>query len=57
MTLNSARLNHPTTALSSGHGLSLRLHRTVTAVQGGAATFRSSLMVMAFCLLLVLWVG
>jgi ATP-dependent DNA ligase len=25
MTLNSARLNHPATALSSGHGLSLRL--------------------------------
>ena len=48
--------------LSSGHDRapSLRLHRTVPAVQGGASTLWPSLVVMAFCLLLVLlavWMG
>ena len=48
--------------LSSAHDRapSLRLHRTVPAVEGGAATVRPSLVVMAFCLLLVLlalWMG
>jgi len=35
----SARLNHPAAALSSGHdrAASLRLHRTVPAVEGGAS--------------------
>ncbi len=37
-----ARLNRPAIALSSGHGLaaSLRLHRTVPAVEGGATAIR-----------------
>jgi hypothetical protein len=35
-----ARLNHPATVLSSGHGFSLRLHRTVPAVEGGPAAVR-----------------
>src|SRR5882672_1087141 len=38
-----AQLNRPATALSSGHGpaaASLRLHRTMPAVEGGAATVR-----------------
>lgn len=49
-------------ALSSGHDRApfLRLHRTVPAVGGRPAAFRPSLVVMAFCLLLVLlalWMG
>jgi hypothetical protein len=50
-------------ALFSAHDRapSLWLHRTVPAVEGGAATVRPSLVVMGFCLLLVvllaLWMG
>ena len=42
-----ARLNREAIALSSSHGLaataSLRLHRTVPAVEGGATAFRPAL--------------
>ena len=35
-----AQLNRKAIALSSGHGLALRLHRTVPAVEGGPTAFR-----------------
>ena len=40
---STVRLNRPTTALFSGHGLALRLHQTLPAVEGIPTAFRLTL--------------